>query len=237
MSTMTLDPMDTAVSEAERPNYIYGQLEASASFVMFANKKKVNWVDGQDDPRERRTEVNILINPIEETGFTSFFTRSVICSNSNEWATIIWPSLRDECKVANLREADRKWVKVETVKTGRTYTNRSGQTVENTTFKFIALYQTQADCAAAYLADGNAIRTDATKGTLSGGAHSTMDDAAAIDMTPNDERRQTALAFLPALVNAAKKDKTVLSSTFAGMPMISEFFTVNSPEVVALLNA
>lgn len=238
MSTM-IDPMDSAVSEAERPNYIYGQLEASASFVMFANKKKVNWVDGQDDPKDRRTEVNILINPIEETGFTNFFTRSVICSNNNEWATIVWPSLRDECKVANLREADRKWVKVETVKTGRTYTNRSGQTVENTTFKFVALYQTQADCVAAYLADGNSVRTDPTKGTLNGNGHSAMDDAGAIDMTPNadNEERKAALAFLPPLVNASKKDKTVLASTFASMPMISKFFTVDSPEVVALLNA
>lgn len=237
MSTM-IDPMDTAVAEAERPNYIYGQLEATASFVMFANKKKVNWIDGQDAPRDRRTEVSILIYPIEETGFTNFFTRSVICSNNNEWATIIWPSLRDECKVANLREADRKWVKVEVVKTGRSYTNKTGQTIDNTTFKFLAIYQSHAECAAAYLADGNAVRSDATKGVLNGGGHSAMDDAGAIDMTPNanNEERKAALAFLPALVKAANGNKQMLESTFAGMPMINKYFDVNSPEVTALLN-
>lgn len=236
--TNYIDPMDSAVEEAERPFTMFGQLETSASFVMFVNSKKVAWIEGQDNPRDRRTEVTMIINPIEESGLVNLSTKNVICSNNNEWATIVWPSLRDECKVANLREADRKWFKVETVKTGKTFVSKkTGETVANTTFKFVAMFNTHAECAAAYLADGNSIRTDATKGTLNGGAHSTMDDAAAIDMTPNDERRQTALAFLPALVNAAKKDKTVLSSTFASMPMISEFFTVNSPEVVALLNA
>lgn len=242
MSTM-IDPMDTAVAEAERPNYIYGQLEATASFVMFASKKKVQWIEGQDDPRERRTEVNLLVNPIEETGLTNFFTRSVICSNNNEWATIIWPSLRDECKVANLREADRKWVKVETVKTGRTYTNRSGQTVENTTFKFVAMYQTKDECIAAYMNDGNMIRTDPTKGTLNGNGHGAVleeDNAAMlVDMTPNadNNERQAALAFLPALVKAANGNKEMLKVTFAGMPMISKYFNVDSPEVTRLMAA
>jgi len=48
-----LDPMNSAVEEAERPNFIYGQLEVSAAFIQFVNKKKTIWTE-HDDPKERR---------------------------------------------------------------------------------------------------------------------------------------------------------------------------------------
>lgn len=230
--SQALDPMDTAVEEAERPNFIYGQLEASASFVMFANRKKVAWTE-IDDPKERRTEVSMLVNPIEETGLTNFFTRSVICSNNNEWATIVWPSLRDECKVSNLREAHLKWVKAEIVKTGRSYINKSGDKVENTTFKFVALFDSKEACAADYLGEGG---TNKAQAPINGGGHTTTEMAAEVDMSPTAER-DTALSFLPALVKMSNGNRDMLAQQIKGTPLIAKFFTIDSPEVQQLLAA
>ena len=67
-----LDPMNAAVEEAERPNFIYGQLEVSAAFVQFVNSKKIVWTE-HDDPKNRSTEVTMVINPIEETGMTQHY--------------------------------------------------------------------------------------------------------------------------------------------------------------------
>ena len=223
----TLDPMAAAVSEAERPNYVYGQVEITAAFVQFQNRKKIVWTE-HDDPKDRRTEVTFVINPIEETGMTSLFTRSMICGNRGEWADIVWPSLRDDCGVKELRSADKKWVKVEVVKTGRKYTNRNGEEVENTTFKFLGLYDDHAACAAAFTADGGKPKA----------ASNDDNPAGDIDMTPTAEiaEREMCKTFLPPLVKAANGNRQQLAQNLAAMAPLNKYFTVDSPEVVALLN-
>lgn len=226
-----LDPMNSAVEEAERPNFIYGQLEVSAAFVQFVNKKKIVWTE-HDDPKERRTEVTMVINPIEETGMTQLFTRSTICGNRGEWADIIWPSLRDVCSIKELRSADKKFVKVEVVKTGRKYTNRNGEEVENTTFKFHALFVDKASCVSAFSADGGTPKNTLVTAPVTG-------DPMAIDMTANANNleRENSKQFLPMLVKAANGDLNQLKTTLAAMSPLNKYFTVDSPEVQALLKA
>lgn len=226
-----LDPMNAAVEEAERPNFIYGQVEVSAAFVQFVNKKKIVWTE-HDDPKERRTEVTMVINPIEETGMTQLFTRSTICGNRGEWADIIWPSLRDGCGIKSLRDADKKFVKAEVVKTGRKYTNKNGEEVENTTFKFHALYADKAACVSAFSADGGTPKSTLVTAPVAG-------DPMAIDMTANanNPERESSKAFLPMLVKAAGGDLNQLKLTLASMSPLNKYFTIDSPEVQALLKA
>lgn len=233
MSTY-LDPMNTAVEEAERPNFIYGQLEVSAAFIQFVNKKKTIWTE-HDDPKERRTEVTMVINPIEETGLTQLFTRSTICGNRGEWADIIWPSLRDVCGIKELRAADKKFVKVEVVKTGRKYTNKNGEEVENTTFKFHGLFSDKDSCVNTFSADGGT----PIRNTLHTAPSANPSDPAAIDMTPNanNAERQNSLLFLPMLIKAAAGDVNQLKTMMSSMSPLNKYFTVDSPEVVELLKA
>lgn len=228
-----LDPMNAAVEEAERPNFIYGQVEVSAAFVQFVNKKKIVWTE-HDDPKERRTEVTMVINPIEETGMTQLFTRSTICGNRGEWADIIWPSLRDTCGIKELRAADKKFVKAEVVKTGRKYTNRNGEEVENTTFKFHALYTDKAACVSAFSADGGTPKSTLNVAQPNNGAGDPM----AIDMTANanNPERETSKQFLPMLVQGAK-DLVELKSMLASMAPLNKYFTVDSVEVQTLWKA
>lgn len=233
--SQVLDPMAAAVEEAERPNFLYGQLETSAEFVMFSGGKKVSWNEQIDEAKDRLTEVTFLINPIEESGLTNLSTRSMICNNYNEWAKIVWPSLRDECGIANLREAHGKYVKAEIVKTGRSYVSKkTGDKIENTTFKFVAVFDSKDDCAADYLGEGI---TNKAQALASDSGHTGVAEMAAeVDMSPTVER-ETAAAFLPALVKMSAGNRDMLTQQIQSMPLVAKFFTIDSPEVQQLLVA
>lgn len=231
----TYDPYAAAVEEAERGNYIYGQIEVAASAVVLKKgQPKRTWIEGHDEDRDRSTEISFIVNPLEETGLTRLMQRSIIASNRGEWAQIVWPSLRDACGVKDLRtDLDKKFVKVEFVKNGRKWTNKtSGEEQEGTTFKFHAVYSDQASCVAAYVADGNEPRNETTTDDSGAGA---------VDMSPGagnaESQKETARAFLTVLVKQANGNKQTLADLLADMPMITKYFSVDSPEVGQMMSA
>ena len=61
----------------------------------------------------------------------------------------------------------------------------------------------------------------------------------AIDMTANahNPERESSKAFLPMLVKAAGGDLNQLKLTLASMSPLNKYFTIDSPEVQALLKA
>jgi len=218
--TTVLDPFDVATEAGERQPTYFGKVDCTASFVaLIKGQGKVLWTEAHG-PEQRRTEVAIRLDPIDAMNLTRAVERSVI-AESREWTGTVWASLRD-LGVRNAREINGKWAKVELVKSGREWINREGQKVEGTTFKFLALYNTKAECEAAW---------DAENG--GGVAHSPSTSG---NGAP-DMGRETALQFLPALVMQAGKDKAKLALLLSEMPIISKYFTVDSPEVQALLAA
>lgn len=232
----TYDPYAAAIEEAERGNYIYGQIEVAASAVVLKKgQPKRTWIEGHDEDRDRSTEISFIVNPLEETGLTRLMQRSIIASNRGEWAQIVWPSLRDACGVKDLRtDLDKKFVKVEFVKNGRKWTNKtSGEEQEGTTFKFHAVYDDHAACVAAYTADGNDVRGETATDPSDAGAA-----AASVDMSPGagsaDPDKETALKFLEALAKQANGNKQALAEMLVNMPMITKYFNINSPEVAAM---
>ena len=69
--------------------------------------------------------------------------------------------------------------------------------------------------------------------TLTGAAR-----PAAMPMGGNGNREQeTAAKFLPALWKQAAGDVTRFSELIAGNPLTSKYFSINSPEVLALVTA
>lgn len=216
---MTFDPLDAATQAGERSSAYFGKVEVSAQFVaLIKGMGKVAWQESHGID-QRRTEISLHLNPIDEMGLSRAIDRQLI-AESREWSGIVWASLRD-LGLKHARELHGRFVRAELVKTGRTYTGRDGSTVENTTLKFTALYGSQAECAAAYRAEfGGAAPAPAAVPTA----------AAA-----NDAERMTALQFLPALVKAANGDRGQLAMSLASMPMIAKYFTVDSPEVSMLL--
>jgi hypothetical protein len=222
------DPFAVADSAGERSDHIYGQVQCSASFVVLQKGVgKSAFDDHSHDLKDRRTEVSILVNPIDETGLTWFVQRDII-AESREWSGIVWPSLRN-LGLQSARDLDGKYAKVKMVKSGRKWTDKDREEREGTTVKFLALYPDQAACVTAYQAEAGVTADD--------------DPAAAVDMSPQQPNgngnmeRETARQFLAVLVKQAAGDKAALTKAIAGLPMVAKYFTVDSPEVVALMAA
>jgi len=231
---MTMDAFDSAVNAAENRGIYYGQVQVTANFVVFPKGgSKQSYIENQHDPKDRRTEVSLVLSPIDEMGITNLITRSVI-AESTEWAKIVWPSLRDDCKVANPREIDNKFVKIQMVPNGRSWDDKkTGEKREGTAMRFLAVYANAAACKQAFASDGNSAR-------MSTVADST-DNAMAVDMTPqidpNDAERETAKMFLPALVKSSGGNPAMLKTMLSGMPLIAKFYNIDSPEIKALMAA
>ena len=219
MSTATLDPMAAAVQDAESAGQIFGSLEVEAAFVILKKgERKQPWHEG-DSLDERQTEVTFRLNPLDISGLTKMVERQIL-SNSREWSAIVWESLRN-LGVKALPELRGKWAHEAMVKSGRNWTNRDGEPVEGTTLKFLALFNTEAEAVQAYQ---NQFGSQPRSGSSSNGA-----------LPANDAEKNTAMQFLPALVKGANGDLTKLAQILASMSPVNKYFTVDSPEVQALL--
>jgi len=226
MSTQVLDPMASAVADAELASQYFGRVEVDAQFVVLKKgERKRAWVEGESEDG-RTTEVSFRLNPLDVTGLTRMVERSAI-SNSGEWSRIIWPSLRDlGCKT--LRDVHGKFAHVSLVPSGREWHNKEGELVKGTTLKFLGLYDLESDCVKAW---------ESQFGTTQAHTPNSNGNGAAAPQPTNDAERTAALSFLPAIVNANKSDLTKLAAALASMAPLNKYFTLESEEVQALLNA
>ena len=228
----TIDPFDVATEMGDRKPVYYGRMDVSATFMSMAKGQPAHpFNEATDSPDTRRTQVHLILNPIDAMNLTQLLERKLI-AEFGAWPKIVWPSLRD-LGLKNVRDLTGKWAKVEIVKTGRTYTSQRGEVQEDTTFRFLAIYNTAADATAAYVADGGkttAPADDEMSVDMSHGA-----GAPATNIGTNGTgtaERDTALQFLKVLVKQANGDKGKLAASIAQMPMIAKYFTADSPEVV-----
>lgn len=234
---MVMDALDSAVLAAENRGMYWGQINVDGQFVVFQkNVGKLSYIEGQHDPKERRTEIEFVLSPIDEMGVSSLIQRSMI-AESREWSDIVWPSLKKFVKRPH--DIDGRFVKVQMVPNGRSWADKTtGEMKQGTTFKFLDVYQHEAACKAAFVAES--------------GIASTVDDnpAMGIDMSPLetikpkapaaptvDPERETAVLFLPALIKQAGGDVAKLESLIKAMPMVAKFFTIQSVEVQKLMAA
>ncbi|MFZ1742318.1 MAG: hypothetical protein WAT93_05655 [Pontixanthobacter sp.] len=228
MTTQYTDPLDAATEAGNRPDSYFGRMEVAASFVKLQKGVgKTPWSDA-DGIDARRTEVHLILNPIEATALTFMLERKPI-AESSEWSKIIWASLRD-CGLKAVRDLHGKYAKVEMVKTGRKFENRSGETVEEKTMQFTALFDDLSACEAAYYAErgGKPAAQNGNPGE--------------IDMSPgaggngpapaSNAERETAKQFLSVLVKQAGGDVDALAGLIASMPLVSKYFSITSPEVL-----
>jgi len=229
-----IDPWDSAENPQEIvfTNVYWGQVEAQAHYCVL--EKGIGRVpfDAQVHGMDKcRTAIDILIHPLPESGVQWDITRGVI-AESHEWAGVILPSLRDLGIQA--RELNGKWVKVERVpftdKYGNpsTYVDKTGQVKEQTTLKFVAVFADEAACRADFQ-NGGSNPAPASKPANGGNGN-------------NNGERETALKFLKVYVQNACKGQTdlavireTLALNLAQQPLISKYFTVDSPETTALI--
>lgn len=226
--TQYTDPYDTA-DNAELPaSETWGELAVDAWFcVLQKGSKPVPFNPQVHKVEDRRTQIELNIVPLPEMGL-SFSTQRKMLSESREWAGIVWQSLKD-LGVKSVREVNSKWTRVELVSTGRTY-EKDGVKKEATTIKFLAVFDSEDACRAAYLAE-HPNRANSNQAPQQASTTAT----AQRQPSPSDQEKATALKFLEVLVAQSGGDEAKLASQMVGMPLITKFFAVQSPEVQAML--
>lgn len=222
------DPFAAADNPAIRPADYFGKLEVDAWFCALVKGQGKVPFDGTMHPiDQRRTAVDLHVIPLADHKLNYPLSRGVI-AESNEWTKIVWSSLRD-LGVASLRELKdtERWCRVTTESTGRTYQS-NGATKEATTFRFLALYASEAECQAAFIASRNGSDGD-----------DWLDapvQAPPVNGHAEQRERETALAFARILVKQSHSVPEV-GERFAQYPLVSRFFTVDSPEIAQMIEA
>jgi len=233
------DPFEAASNAAPLPKAYYGQVEVDAWFcVLVKGQGRVPFDPQQHGIDQRRTAIDMAIIPVAASNLQYPLERKML-AESKEWRNIVWPSLK-ALGFNSLKEVNGAWVKVELVGTGRKYVNSAGEEKEATTFKFLAVYESEEACEAAYMGMGEAEEAEAEAEPA---AEAAPAPAEAPQGNPqSNPERETALQFARVLVQQALKAhpgdleaaKRHAAQQIATMPVVSKYFTVESPEIQAL---
>lgn len=216
MNHQVNDPFASAENpEVQLPEY-YGQCLVDAFYcVLQKGIGKLPFDPDQHKPEDRRTAVKISVIPIPEQRARDV-TKEYI-AEFGTWAKITLPSIK--AIGLDLKTLNEAWVHATLVPEGRTYTSRDGETKESLTLKFLAVYPSEDACRAAFLA-GDKAQPAPTAPAANG-----------------DKERATALAFVSALIKQVLGDEAALAVRIASLAPVAKYFSVQSPEVRALLDA
>ena len=217
-----------------------GQITVNAWFcALVKGQGKVVYDPNQVDPTTGNTPRRYTAIDMELAAITDQpldpIKRNML-AEFGEWIDIVLPSLKD-IGITNLQSLNGQWVRLETVGTGRKYTDKNGEQKEATTFKFVEIFANEAVARNAWqVKHGNS--PSAISNTP---AAATAHQAAAAQSTGNgNKERETALKFLkPYAANAwrqASGDMTkaieIFGQMIAKQSLLSKYFTADSPEVL-----
>lgn len=224
---MTKDIWDEATEAKLPPLKYWGQLSADASAVaLIRGRGKESYDPAKHNPALRRVQVELTLDPLDEMNMTRGITRTLI-TNNTDWINQTWKSAQD-LGLQHARELNGKWCRCVLENTGREYTNSHGAKVTATTLVFEKFFADKAACVEDYRASQSSSSEKASENAAGEDVHNENGKASP---------RQTALEFLPLLVKQAGADPKVLAGLLANMDFVNKFFTIDSPEVQALLEA
>lgn len=250
-----LDPMAAAMNPQVQSNTFaktyFGKVNISASFVtlvkgMGRQPWEPNQLTPDGKPTQKLTGIDIHLVCKSKEGEEYAVDRNYIAEfGDGDWVNITLPSLKD-IGVTGLVDLNGKFVEAEMVETGKTYTNRSGETKNLTTFKFVRLFGSEAEMEAAraarFAGDTQAVAAPANSPAAAPvypPGYNTAPAPAAVA----DPEKAVAMKFLPAYVKSAysqangdlMRAQQLLAPMLAAQPILAKYFTVNSPEVSDML--
>jgi hypothetical protein len=227
-----IDPFDAATNAKAPSSEYYGEIILDAWHCVLEKGVGKRPYDAQtDDPAKRSTAIDIIILPIAESNLRFSLERKLV-AESKAWTGITWPSLQ-KLGISNARDAKNRFCKVKLAPTGRTWIGTDGEKKEETSFEFVELFASEADCITAYQGkNGHA--------PAAVPAHPAPSSP---NPDPNaDPNKKTALTFAKAIVtNLARAEKdlvilqTKVAEKIAAMPMVSNYYTAESPEIMQLI--
>ena len=221
--TTNNDPFDVATTAAPAPRTYYGEVQIDAWFcVLTKGIGKQAYDETQHKPKDRCTAIDVSLISLPEQNVNYPIERKMI-AESREWAGVVWASLK-ALGLTNVRDANGAWAKMEQVPSGRKYRNKSGDEVDATTFKFLALYPDEAACRAAYIVEVEG---------------EPAEEAAPTSVPVADAAHDLDIAtpFIEAFAkqNAGDLDKT--KTACASQTIITNAIDVESPEFAAIVAA
>lgn len=228
------DPLDSAENpEVQLPRY-FGQAMVDAYFcVLEKGVGKKPFDPAQHTLDKRLTAIKVGILPLAEQNVTKDIYREFI-AEFGAWPKITLPSLK--AVGLTVKSLNNAWVCIELVSEGRTYTNQNGETRDSLTFRLMAAYPDEAACRAAYLnqtvSSGQEPAAMPTTATPTNGTNGHNGNGNGVD-----KEKATALKFVETLIKQAGGDEAALGQRIAGIPQIAKYYTAQSPEVRALLDA
>lgn len=242
MSNQPYNVWDIVNNPPEQALDVYGQAKINAwPCMLVSGQGKLPYDSNartpEGQPYRAYTAVDVSVDPLSESGM-QFETKRSSLAEFGEWKDITWPSLKG-LGILNAQEIEGKFVRIELVPTGRKYTNSQGEEREAKAIKFTHVFADRAACVAAY--------TQEHKGNGNGSnINATFQAAQAAPMNNSGDReQQTALTFAKAFVTNAMRNnnrdidkaRAVLAGMLATNPIVSKFYSVDSPEIVALMAA
>jgi len=191
-----------------------------------------NAKDENGNALRRYTAIDLAITPLPESGLTFEVSRTML-AEFGEWKDITLPSLKD-LGILDASTINSKYANVLMVPTGRKYTNSNGEQKDATGMQFLKVFQDRETCVAAYEAKFGKSKT--TTEPAPGNGNGSKSES-------NGNEKETAAKFAAALVTQAlkasggefEKARDALGKSLAKQPLVSKYFTVDSPEIVDLL--
>lgn len=223
----TNDELWNEMDKAEVPPSVYfGKVNFDPFFcVLRKGEGAIVFDPNQHKPEERRTQIKIMITPLSSST-KQFLTERKVLAESREWVKITLASIK-ALGLQSVRDLENKWVQYVMEPTGRTYVGKDGIEKHNTMPKFLAVYDSEEAAEAAK-------KTMYAKSDEDLGLPFEPDHAPVNGGNGNAERK-VAESFLASLVQMCGKDAAKVSTMLASQPLVNKYFTIDSPEVQALL--
>lgn len=236
------DPYAVAQETAERPPEFYGELSIDCWFcALIKGQGKVPYDPTIHD--RRSTAIDIAIIPLAEHNRTDAWEKSTL-DWARDWTRITWPSLKG-LGITSLRDVSKgKWCKFTWQGTGEKYRVRDedgneGEERERSTFKFLALYNSEDECRAAYYADSGKTPPDSEGVSDIPGfeskAQPTQAQAAPANGNDNTKARETAIQFIKVFAKMKHFDIEATRQACATQTAITNVVDINSPEFVEIV--
>jgi len=213
---MPYDPYDAAMNPPERPQTSrwFGQMFVDVwPCVLTKGVGKEPYDDAVHDADKRLTAIQLELVPLSDYSVSFTMTRDLI-AEFGAWPKVTLPSIK--AIGADLRSLNKAWAAIEFAPTGRKYTNSQDEAKEETTFVFVAVFDSEAACREAYEVF-NAVEADASE--------------PAEPTNGNGKERAAAAMFLNPLWVQSGKDVVKFSELLGKTNVVKDHFTLESPEV------
>jgi hypothetical protein len=243
----TFDPYASASNPPERTYDLFGLVEVNAWACHLEKGQGKVAYDPANPNHKRVTAVDIYIQPLPEINvkYASICEEHWVAEFPT-WAGVTLPSIKKAMPdFGSLRDLQGKWARVTRV-AGRdkpyerkdAQGNGTGEMVTKKTMSFVEFYNSEEECRAAAIA-ANAF--DPGKVQVQGNGHNVPTTEPVLSL--EEQEKKTAAQFLAALVPNAARGKTPEQARIDVAMMLTQYapvakyFTVDSPEVVALINS